>query len=309
MAAALVAVAFASGCGEESEGSSDAELTAVATTTHVADLVANVGGERVEVHRILDPGADPHEYEPRPSDAEAVVDAGVVFRSGGAVDEWLADVLENAGGDADVVTLLDEVEARTQGRLDAGGGGEPDPHWWQDPGDALLAVDAIAEALARADPEAARRYRRNADLYSREIERLDEQIARCFRSVPAEERKLVTTHDAYGEFAERYGIEVVGALIPSRSTQAQPSAGETAELVEQIEDEGARAIFPESALDPKLEQAVADEAGAVVGDPLWADSLGDEGSDGATYLKALASDAEAMVEGFTGGERSCRLRR
>ena len=135
---------------------------------------------------------------------------------------------------------------------------------------------------------------------------LDRSIAACMARVPAERRKLITTHDAFGYFARRYDIEVVGALIPSLSTQAQPSAKDTLELVEQIEREGARAIFPESALNPKLEEAVAREAGAEVGDALWADSLGPEGSDGETYLKALASDADALAEGFSGGEVRCR---
>ena len=125
--------------------------------------------------------------------------------------------------------------------------------------------------------------------------------------IPDAERKLVTTHDAYGYFAERYDVEVVGALIPSRSTQAQPSSGETAELVEQIEREGVETIFPESALNPELERVVADEAGASVGESLWGDSLGPEGSDGETYVEALASDAEAMTNGFTGGRSACRV--
>jgi len=297
VAVAIVAVVAAAvaGCGADGEDST-AEVTAVATTTQVADLVRNVGGERVAVAQLLEPGSDPHEYEPRPSDASAVADAPVVFRSGGGLDDWLDGVIENAGGDADVVTLIDSATAVR----------EDDPHWWQDPRNAVAAVETIAGALAEADPTGVDAYRRNARAYASMIERVDHAIASCMKRVPAAQRKLVTTHDSYGYFADRYGVEILGALIPSASTEAQPSAGETAALVERIEAEGVRAIFPESPLDPDLEQVVADEAGAVVGDPLWADSLGPEGSGGATYLEALVSDAEAMVAGFTGGERSCR---
>lgn len=311
--AALAALAAAAvvGCGSDPADESDAELTVVATTTQVADLVENVGGRRLAVHRFLTPNTDPHEYEPRPSDAEAVFEADVVFRSGGDLDDWLGGVVDSAGGDAEEVTLIEAIPA---GRLGGAGdlSGEDaeavDPHWWQNPRNAILAVSAIADALAAVDPDGADAYGRNAERYSERLDRLDAEIARCIGAVPPDQRKLVTTHDSYGYFADRYGIEVVGALIPSRSSQAQPSAGATVELTEQIEEEGVKAIFPESALDPKLERAVAEETGATVGEPLWADSLGPEGSDGETYAGALAADTAAMVEGMTAGERSCHPR-
>lgn len=315
LAALAVAAAVPAGCGSAATADPDAEVTAVATTTHVADLVRNVGGDRVDVRQFLTPGTDPHEYEPRPSDAQAVADAAVVFESGGDLDEWLGGVIENAGGDARVVTLADAVETIEAEPHGHDGGNEgsaeesvlDDPHWWQDPRNAAAAVDVIAGALADADPEGAAVYRENAGRYKRRLRRLDAQIMRCMQQIPQSRRKLVTTHDAYGHFAERYGVEVIGALIPSRSTQAQPSAGETAALVEQIEEQGVGAVFPESALNPELEEAVADETGATVGDALWGDSLGPEGSDGETYVDALASDAEAMANGFTGRDGACRI--
>jgi ABC-type Zn uptake system ZnuABC Zn-binding protein ZnuA len=270
----------------------------VATTTQVADLVRNVAGDRVEVHGLVRQAADPHDYEPRPSDARAVAEATIVFRSGGEVDEWLDDVLANAGAGVPSVNLIDAVRTIETD-------GEADPHWWQDPRNGLLAVRAIRDALVDADPEGRAAYVRNAAAYAERLRALDRSIAACVERVPPARRKLVTTHDAFGYFAERYGIEVIGALIPSLSTQAQPSAKDTLELVEQIEREGARAIFPESALNPKLEEAVAREADAKVGHALWADTLGPEGSDGDSYLAALASDTAAMVEGFSGGEVRC----
>jgi zinc/manganese transport system substrate-binding protein len=299
LALVLVTAVVASGCGSESSSGSDAQLTAVATTTEVADLVRQVGGERVDVQGLLSPGADPHGYEPRPSDAASLVDAGVVFKSGGDLDEWLDELIDNAGGDADVVTLIDSVK-KIEGE------GETDPHWWQDPRNALLAVAAIRDALSEADPDGRRVYERNAAAYSRELRRLDEQIAACIGKVPAAKRKLVTTHDSLGYFARRYDIDVVGSVIPSLSTQAQPSAGDIADLVDQVRDEGVAAVFPEAETSERLEQALAREAGARVGDPLWADTLGGEDSGAETYLDAMAANTAALVTGMSGGAVSCR---
>jgi ABC-type Zn uptake system ZnuABC Zn-binding protein ZnuA len=282
-------------------GGGEADLTAVATTSQVADLVKDVGGARVDVQGILPPGGDPHAFEPRPSDAASLTDAPVVFRSGGDLDGWLDELLDNAGADADVVSLIDHVHT-----IQGDTGGEIDPHWWQDPRNAILAVAAVRDALTEVDPEGRETYRRNAAAYTRRLGRLDAEIAACMAKVPAGRRKLVTTHDALGYFANRYDVEVVGALIPSLSTQAQPSVGDIKALVGQIRDEGVEAIFPETAINDKLEQAVSREAGTEVGKPLWADSLGPEGSTGDTYLKAMAFNTEAMVDGMTAGKLACK---
>jgi zinc/manganese transport system substrate-binding protein len=295
--AAIAAAVGAVGCGDD-DGAGGSELTVVATTTHVADLLSNVGGERVDVRGLVKPNSDPHDYEPRPSDARAVAEADVVLRSGGDLDEWLDEVLENAGEDVPAVTLIDSVETIE-------GEGETDPHWWQDPANAVLAVEAIRAALVDADPDGRRDYERNAKAYSERVRALDRSIGECVDRVPDDQRKLVTTHDAFAYYARRYDIEVIGALIPSLSTQAQASAKDTVELVEQIEREGAQAIFPETSLNPKFEEAVAREAGVEVGDQLWADSLGPEDSDGATYLEAMASDTRDLVEGLSGGRVRC----
>ena len=298
LAVCVCAAALAIGCGSDGNGDAGGSaLSVTATTTQVGDLARNVAGRRAEVRQLLHPGSDPHDYEPRPSDARAVAEADVVLRSGGEVDEWLGDLIESGGSDADVVTLIDRVRKRGE-----------DPHWWQDPRNAARAVAAIRDALSSADPAGRRGYERNAAAYTRRLRALDRSVARCIASVPRRDRRLVTTHDALGYFADRYGIEVVGALIPSRSTAAQPSAGDTAELVEQIRDEGVNAVFPESSLNPKLERAVSREAGVEVGGRLWADTLGPHGSDGETYIGSIASNTAALVKGLSGGRRSCRPR-
>jgi zinc/manganese transport system substrate-binding protein len=300
LAGALAALAAAAlgGCGNGGGGSGSG-VTVVATTTQVADFVRNVGGRRVDVHQILRPNADPHEYEPRPSDVKTVADAALVVRSGGEVDDWLQDVIDNAGGDAPVLTLSDHVRARKDEA------GDVDPHWWQDPRNAELAVKAIQRALARADPRGAGAYRRNAARYLKRLARLDRQTAACIDRIPPRLRKLVTTHDALGYYAARYGLEVIGAVIPSLSTQAQPSAGDIQRLVDQVKRTGVKAIYPESSINPKLEQAIARESGATTGAPLWADSLGPAGSSGATYIDSIAANTAAIVDGLSGGGEHC----
>jgi ABC-type Zn uptake system ZnuABC Zn-binding protein ZnuA len=293
LAAAVLAVSV-SACGDEGAGGGDAAVGAVATTTQVADLVRAVGGERVAVDGMLPPNADPHDFEPRPSDAADLADADVVFKSGGDLDEWLDELIESAGGDAPTVTLIDSVEATGD-----------DPHWWQDPRNAMLAVEAIREALIEADPDGRGGYERRAAAYLRDLRRLDAGIERCIERVPPGKRVLVTTHDALGYFAERYGIEVVGSVIPSLSTQAQPSAKDVDALVEQIEDEGVEAIFPEAAVSQRLEQAISREAGAEVGEELWTDTLGPEGSGAETYLDAMRANAGALADGMSGGRVRC----
>jgi zinc/manganese transport system substrate-binding protein len=288
----VVIAAVAIGCGDDS--GSRGGVTVVATTTQVADLVRDVGGPRVNVEGMLRPGGDPHDYEPRPSDVAAVADATVVFRSGGEVDSWLDDVIDNAGGDAPVVSLIDSVR-----RLD------DDPHWWQDATNGVRAVEAIREELTKADPGGRTTFARNAERTVRRFQGLDRQISACVERVPPAKRKIVTTHDALGYFARRYGVEVVGAVIPSLSTQAQASAGDVQRLVEQIRREGVEAVFPESSVNPDVERAIASEAGASIGDSLYADSLGPQESAGETYTGALAADAAALVRGMSGGSVNC----
>ena len=289
--AVIAALALpAAGCRDTGAAAPDV----VATSTQVADMTRAVAGDRVKVAQILRPGSDPHEYEPRPSDAEAVAHAKVVIRSGGEVDGWLGGLLDQAGGDATVVTLIDHVDRYGD-----------DPHWWQDPRNGERAVEAIREALTKADPEGAAGYRARADAYARRLHGLDSAIAACVDQLPRESRKLVTSHDALGYYARRYGFMVVGAAIPSLSTQAQPSARATERLVDQIRAQDVKAIFPESALNPKLEEAIAGSAHATVGKPLWADALGPPGTSGATYMSSLEANTRAIVEGLSGGAATC----
>lgn len=290
----LLVVLVLVGCGGGDEGSDGADVSVVATTTQAGDLVRNVGGARVEVATILEPEADPHDYEPRPSDAADLADAAVVFRSGGELDEWLGELIDSAGADGAQVTLLDHVRAR--GR---------DPHWWHDPRNAVLATGVIRDALSEADPAGRATYERNARRYIQRLREVDRDVEACIAKLPEEKRKIVTTHDSLSYFADRYGLQVIGAVIPSLSTQAQPSAKDINALVDQVEEERVEAIFPESALTDELERAVSREAGADVGEPLFTDSLSPEGTPASSYIGSMRENARRLALGMSGGTLKC----
>jgi ABC-type Zn uptake system ZnuABC Zn-binding protein ZnuA len=286
---AAIVVVLVGACGDDS--ASGGAPRVVATTTQAADLARQVGGSRAVVSSILQPNSDPHAYEPRAGDVKALVRADVVVRSGGEVDEWLEEAQAGAGSDAPVLTL--------------GANTREEPHWWQDPRAALRAVKILRDGLTRADPAGKRVYAANADAYLARLRQLDRSIARCIATIPPARRKLITTHDALGAYARRYGLEVIATVIPSRSTGGQASAGETAALVRTIRRERVPAVFAESSVRSDVERAIAREAGARVAPALWADSLGPQGSSGATYLRSMEANTHTIAAALGGDLGRC----
>ena len=281
----LLALAVPAGCG------GDDDATVVATTTQVADLARNVAGDRAEVAGILTANADPHGYEPRARDVKRLAGAKLVLRSGGEVDEWLEEAQASAGSNARVVTLGEDTR--------------DEPHWWQDPRAAIAAVAKLRDGLTEVDPDGRSAYEANARRYVQRLRALDRGIAACVATIPAGQRKLVTTHDALGAYAKRYGLEVIATVIPSRSTRGQASAGETAELVRTIRREQVPAVFAESSVNADVEEAIARESGAKVSAPLWADALGPKGSPGATYVGSLEANTRTIVAALGGDAARC----
>jgi len=269
-------------------------ITVVATTTQLQDFVRNVGGPHVHVVGLLKPNVDPHEYEPRPSDVSAVEAARVVVEQNVGLDDWLDKVVRSAGSHPRVVVASRGV-AIAPGDEDEPKG---DPHIWFDPRNAIVMVNAVAAGLAAADPADAAAYRASARRYVARLRALDRRLAALVATVPPARRKLVTDHDAFGYLARRYGIRVIGAVIPSLSSAAEPSARSLAELIGTIRKAGVKVIFSESSVSPKLAQEVASEAGATVDASLYGDTLGPSGSPGATYIGAMTYDVTAMVRGF-----------
>jgi len=301
-AVAAAALLLLAGCGGSSTGD---KPVVVATTTQIGDFARAVGGDAVTVHQILKPNTDPHEYEPRPKDIQATAGAKVVFTNGDGLDNWMGDVVKQSGGDGKVIDLGVAARSHLPGESSGPEASKVDPHWWHDPHNAEAAVERIRSALGQAIPAQKEAFDRHAARYVSEIDSLDSKLARCFGSIPAADRKLVTSHDAFNYFAKRYGITVVGAIIPSQSTEAQPSAGDVARLVKQVRREHVHAIFLESSVNPKLAKAVAAETGAIGNLTLYGDTLGATGSPGATYLGMELANGNAMTRGFTDGKRGC----
>jgi zinc/manganese transport system substrate-binding protein len=297
-------LAVVTGCGS-GDGGSSSRLDVVATTTQIGDFARQVGGMDVEVHQLLQPNTDPHDYEPRPADIVKTGGADVVLENGDELDHWMGKVVSEAGGHPDVIVLGEHVPVKRAGENSGPEASRYDPHWWHDPRNAIAAVEQIRDAFVRLGREHADAYRSNADRYVKRLRALDRGIAACMARVPVAQRKLVTDHDAFGYFAERYGITVVGAVIPSQTTEAQPSARDTARLIALIKREHVKAVFPESSINARLAKAIARETGASADYTLYGDTLGPKGSTGATYLSMEAANANAMVRGFSGGRLQC----
>ena len=307
VAGAIVTTLLAAACAASPAAGSRNDLDIVATTTQIGDWVRAVGGDAISVTQILQPNTDPHDYEPRPSDVEATAAADVVFENGDNLDAWMTEVIKDAGGSPKVVVLGSNVPVKLPGETSGPEASRYDPHWWHDPVNAEEAVGQIRDTLDAADPADRGTFDANAKAYIAKLKRLDAEISACFASVPADERKLVTDHDAFNYFAARYHVDVVGAIIPSQTTQAEPNAKQLAALVALIRKERVRAIFPESSLSPKLAEAIASETGATSDHALYGDTLGPAGSSGATYLSMEAANADAMIRGFTGGAEACHV--
>jgi ABC-type Zn uptake system ZnuABC Zn-binding protein ZnuA/ABC-type Mn2+/Zn2+ transport system permease subunit len=307
VAAAALLAAVVAGCGAGSDKAGPGQVKVVATTTQIGDFARAVGGDRAKVVQLLKPNTDPHDYEPRPSDVRETADAAVVLENGDRLDDWMGQVIKQGGGHPTVIDLGTRVPVKLPGETSGEEASRFDPHWFHDPRNAEAAVAEIRDALAEANPDARSVYARNADAYLAKLRALDRGIAACLGSVPAAQRKLVTDHDAFDYFARRYAITVVGAVIPSQTTQAQPSAKDVAELTKLIRREGVKAVFPESSINPKLARAIADQTGASSDLTLYGDTLGPKGSSGATYLSMEQANADAMARGFTGGAQRCTI--
>jgi ABC-type Zn uptake system ZnuABC Zn-binding protein ZnuA len=286
----IVLVVAAAACTPtRSTETANGRITVVATTTQMQDLVRNVGGDRVHVVGILAPNVDPHDFEPTPSTAVALAQAKLVVESGVGLDAWADQLVESTGEGTPVFVASAGLPLRGD-----------DPHWWHDPALFERAATSLAARLGRVDPGGRAAYARNARRYVARLRAMDAANRRLIATVPPPERKLVTNHDAFGYFAAHYGIAVVGSVIPSLSTSAQPSAKDVAALIRRIRAQHVRAIFTESSINPSLERQIAADAGVRVYANLYGDTLGPPGSPGATYIGMERWNMRAMVAGFLG---------
>jgi zinc/manganese transport system substrate-binding protein/manganese/iron transport system substrate-binding protein len=270
------------------------QIAVAATTTQIQDFVTNVGGNRVIVAGILKPNVDPHAYEPTVEDANVIAKADIVFVHGIGLDSWMDKTIKGASVKAPVTTTTDGITALKGDENEP----EGDPHVWFDPTLVQTMVTNIANGLAKIDPVNANAYQTNAKSYTDQLTHLDGQLMGIFNQIPKEQRKLVTNHDAFRYLANRYSLTIVGAVIPSLSDTAEPSAKQINDLIDTIKKENVKAIFAESSANPKVARQVAQETGIAIIDTLYGDTLGEPGSAGDTYLKMMAYDATTIANGL-----------
>jgi ABC-type Zn uptake system ZnuABC Zn-binding protein ZnuA len=273
------------------------KLKVVATTNIIGDLVRNVGGDMIELITLLPVGSDPHTFAPAPQDAASVANAHVVFINGLHLEEFLEELIENAGGQAPIVTVSKNVETRELEEIDEHNHKGVDPHVWMSPANAMVMVHNIERALTQLDPANAKSYKENAETYEAQLEELDRWVEAQIESIPAENRILVSDHDSLGYYVDRYGLEVVGAVIPAISTNAEPSAHELAGLQQEISELNVKAVFVGTTVNSALSQRVAQDTGIQM-IPLYTGSLGKAGSGAETYVDFMRYNTTAIVGGL-----------
>lgn len=316
VAAILATAIVVTGCGTPDGGTGTAgKPTVVATTPLIGDLVSSIAGDRASVRTMVPRGADPHDFEPRPSDMAATSGSGLIFANGG-LDEWVEEVRDRSAGSTRLVELLDRVPVRlatgerptahdeTDGHSHEHGGGI-DPHWFHDPRNVAGAGRAIAAELSRLSPSDRDYFDRRARSLAATAARLDSAGRRCISRLPETRRSLVTDHDAFSYLAGRLGLEIAGTVIPSTSASANASARHLENLAATIESRRVPAIFPESALDPKVAKALAERTGVRSDLQLDADTLGPQGSPRDSWAGMWSGNVARIALGLSSGTVRC----
>ncbi len=273
----------------------------VSTNTILADLTEQVGGDAINHQGLLEAGVDPHVYEPVPADSIALEQAALIFYNGYNLEPALERLIQAAGSQARQVAIAEQVEPL---ELKQEGEQVPDPHVWGDVQNVMVMVAAIRDELSELQPEQAATFAANASALINALEQLDAWIRAQIATIPASQRYLITTHDAFQYYAAAYGLTVPGTLI-GISTEEQPSAQTVSQLVEEIVRARVSAIFAETTLNPTLIRTVAAEAGVELAPQrLYSDSLGAPGQGGDTYIRMMVANTRAIVAALGGEDRA-----
>jgi ABC-type Zn uptake system ZnuABC Zn-binding protein ZnuA len=290
---ALIVVVTLAACGGTASSPDEGKLRVVATTTQVGEAARGVGGDDIALTVLLKPGAEAHEFEITPTAAAALERSDLILESGAGLEVWLEGALTTIGGRDRLRDMSAGVDLREPD--DAAEAGEVDPHYWLTAPNASRMVENVRDALTAARPDLADAFAARAATYLNRLETADVEIRRLMAEVPADRRGIVTNHDALGYFIDEYGLRFVGSIFPSLDVSAEPNPSQLAELADTIRREHVAAIFSESAVNPRLARAIADETGAhVVDQPLYTDSLGPPGSGADTLDGMLLHDAQVI---------------
>ncbi|UGA42023.1 metal ABC transporter substrate-binding protein [Bradyrhizobium quebecense] len=276
-----LALMLASGAARAEE-----RIHVVASFSILADMVRNVGGNSVDVMALVGPDGDAHVYAPTPADAKKVADARLLVINGLGFEGWLPRLLQASGSKAPVAVATKGIMPRKMG-------GHDDPHAWQSVANAKIYVVNIRDGLIAAAPDRAGVFKANADAYLARLEALDREVHEAVAKIPDARRKVISTHDAFGYFADAYGITFFSPL--SVSTDSEPSARDIAAIIAQIKVAKIPAVFLENISDPRLIERVAAETGASVGGTLYSDSLTAEKGQAPTYIDMVRHNIKALT--------------
>lgn len=271
-------------------------IPVVATFSILGDLVRHVGGDRVVVSTLVGPDGDAHVFQPAPADAKRVAAAKVVFVNGLGFEGWMQRLVKASGTKAEMVTASTGVQSREMEDEDEGHakGGHAraheitDPHAWQSVGNAKLYVANIRDGLIAADPAGKAAYEANASAYLARLDELEGQVKAAIAAIPAERRRIITSHDAFGYFGAAYGMEFVAPQ--GVSTEAEASAKDVAKIIRQIKAEKIPAVFMENISDPRLVKRIAAETGAKIGGTIYSDALSDDKGPASTYIDMMQNN-------------------
>ena len=268
------------------------KLKVVATFSILADFVKNVGGERVAVSALVGPNGDAHVYQPTPGDAKTLGDARVVATNGLGFEGWINRLVKASGTKAPMIVATKGIKPRKA--EDDHGHGDADPHAWQSVANAKRYVENIRDALIAADPAAKDVYEANAAAYAAKLDALDAEVKAAIEKIPADRRRIITTHDAFGYFAAAYGVTFVAPQ--GVSTEAEVSARDVARIITQIRKQKISAVFLENVTDDRLLKRIGTESGARIGGTLYSDALTDGQGAAPTYLDMMRHNVKQLAQ-------------
>jgi zinc/manganese transport system substrate-binding protein len=295
LAAALVAAQLAAPAAAQQQAQH--KIEAVATISILGDLVRNVGGDRVDVTTLVGPNGDAHVYAPTPGDARKLAQADVIFVNGLGLEGWMTRLSEASGTKAPTIVVSKGVAPRKMAEMRDPAHMEIDPHAWQAVGNAEIYVKNIRDGLSEADPADKAIYDTNAAAYLGKLDALDKEVKAAIAKIPADRRKIITTHDAFGYFSDAYGMTFIAP--EGVSTDAEPSAREVAKIITQIKEQKIPAVFLENITDPRLMQQIARETGATIGGTLYSDALSGPGGPASTYIDMMRNNVGEFSKALT----------
>jgi ABC-type Zn uptake system ZnuABC Zn-binding protein ZnuA len=284
-------VLFISAC-QSSRSSEVGNGNPLAIESFLADIAQNVAGDRMTVDTLIPPGLDPHSFEATPQDVVKISNCPILIINGAGLEEWLAPILSNVQKDKLIITASSGLSNRTSN----GGSEELDPHFWLDPINVIRYVENIRDGFIQADPGGTETYQQNAQEYIAKLQELDKWIKEQVAAIHSSDRKLITNHESLGYFANRYGFEVIGAIIPSTTTGSSPSAEELARLVDLIYATGAKAIFVEAGSNLQLASQLSNETGIKVVPDLYSHSMLSSDGSSSSYIEMMKHNVTLIVE-------------